>query len=122
LRRLLLLLVVVAALSAPGVARADAPWNCDPGICRWGYNYVTPTVNDYVPSPYNYWTFQYIDKWNGGWVGIGFMNVYNICDWQLNGVTYGTFYSDDATCGNYCHSWVDYISGNQSYLFTYVYV
>jgi hypothetical protein len=123
-RALVIAVIALGTLGFPGLARADAPWQCDPGICRWGFNHVTPTVNSYVPSPWNWWSSQYVDKRNGGTVSHGFISNSNVCSWTLSGVNTVVRYSDDSAggCGNYCHSWISYVSGNSSYLYTDVIV
>jgi hypothetical protein len=121
-RLLLAAAVTVVFFAAPATASADAPWQCggpqDPGHCWWGYNHLTPGVNNWVPGPYNWWVTANVFKSNGGTITYGMYSASN-GNWCLNnmsGSNQVTFFSpSDVGCGGYNRPALGYFSGNSSY-------
>ncbi len=67
---------VVAAAAAvllvlPRMARADASWKCETDHCWWGYNYIGPDLNSWVPGPWNYWGQGQVLEKSGGRITYG---------------------------------------------------
>ena len=122
---LVITLATVAAFLAAAPHASATSMHCDSGICYWGYNNVGPVVNWQVVGTWNYWLDQYIDKTNGGTIAHGF-SVPNpgpnpSCWEYMSGVW--TFYETPSTigngCGGYLQPWIQYFSGNTTYLYTY---
>jgi hypothetical protein len=107
MKRLLVLVAVAAALL---VAPAAQAWS-------WGYNYLSPGSLR-VSSGWNYWVNQYLDKNSGGTIRHGFITQGGgLCyDFMSGSATH--FHSpSDLGCGGYLNNFVDYWSGNSSYLY-----
>lgn len=113
--------VCLTFLVAPSTAAADAPWYWDAGHAWWGWNYVTPTVNTWVPGPTNYWDLLQVQLGSGGSVQFALFS-YSTNDWcfRIRSVpaTYhvapGPYYGGN--CGGYNRPYVGYNDGNNSYL------
>lgn len=116
------LLVVAAAsvvlLAIPGTAKADAPWQCESGHCQWGYNYIGPDLNSWVPGPWNYWLNGQVLKNSGGIISVG-MYSQSAGQWCLNNLGPGGsvwyFITSDIGCGGYNRPAIGYFSGATSY-------
>ena len=122
MRRLCVVLAVcVTFLAAPSTAAADAPWYWEQGHAWWGWNYVTPTVNNWVPGPTNYWDLHQLQLGSGGWVQYALFS-YSNGRWcfEVQSVP-GTHLMDTQEyigggCGGYNRPYVGYHAGNNSYL------
>ena len=77
---------------------------------------MTPNANELVYGPSNYWNDQYVDKTSGGTIYHAF-GPSGSCYRSLVGVNswYGT--PSDMGCGGYVNPFVQYVSGNSSYLY-----
>jgi hypothetical protein len=124
MRRLCVVFAVcLTFLAAPSTAAADAPWQWDPGHAWWGWNYVTPTVNNWVEGPTNYWDLHQLQLGSGGTVDFALFS-YTTNDWcyqiRSDPGTYnmnpGFGPDDEGPCGGYNRPYVGYYSGPQSYL------
>jgi len=123
MKRLLALFALVAAFTAAGGVLASsanaADWNCSPGYCIWGHNYIGSGVNEVNQSPFNYWYDQYLHKHSGDWVKTTVwnsvcsndVNRYGVNEWY---VVISSFYG----CGGYNSHILSWHSGfgNTSYL------
>jgi hypothetical protein len=114
-------LVVVAAafglVTATGAAASPVPMNCpQQGFCKWGYNYVGPSVNELVYGPSNYWFDMYVDKTSGGTIYRAFGPNGN-CYAAMSGASSWYGHPSDMGCGGYVNPFVQYVSGNTSYLY-----
>jgi hypothetical protein len=117
-----ILVALMAGVFFAKASPAEAAWNCAPGYCTWGYNYVGPNgLNSPLNSPYNYWSTNYLDKNSGGGVQWGTGPV-DGCVYNKTGV--GTWsYLIPSNCGSPAGYSVDdvvYGSGGSSYLYTKV--
>jgi hypothetical protein len=113
-------IVIVASaicLVAPPSALADAPWQCEPGRCWWGYNHLTPSTNNWVPGPWNYWVNASVSKLNGGTITYGMYSASagRWCLDNMSGNTATFFNPADVGCGGYNRPALGYFSGNSSY-------
>ena len=122
MRNWLAVSAMLAGLLASGVladlAYATPPWQCNPGECWWGYNYISST-NAQTNSPWNYWYDQYLDKRSGADVIMDVRNSNGCVGANLaQGVVswYYTIYSFYG-CSGYLSESLAYDGGASSYLF-----
>ena len=97
-----------AVLSVPSTANA---WS-------WGYNYIGASTNSYVYAGWNYWSYAYADKKNGGEIFRQWQTqAGNYCDDYISGTRTYTSYPSDCGFGGYLYLYWGYISGNPSYVY-----
>lgn len=127
MKRLVVILALSGALLAlPDSANAAREWGCEPGICWWGYNYLTPDPDTCCMrySPWNYWYAMWIDKLNGGttYHELREWGVAWECSFYPSGAVRWWIVASDAGCNGYLQAWGHYFSGGSSYLRVELYV
>jgi hypothetical protein len=120
--RLAALVAVFATLAAISASSAGAAaMNCQQqGYCYWGYNYVGVNVNPTVVGNWNYWFDQYLSKNSGDWITHGFesQSTNGCIEHKTGAVTWYGHPADTGTgCGGYIRPYVQWYSGNTSYLY-----
>jgi len=102
-------------------ADLTANMSCGPpdwptGYCSWGYNYTSSTVNLTINGGWNYWWDGAVSKTSGGTIHHGWNGSQNPCHGFMTGS--GNWYGHPADfgCGGYLSRFLQYVSGNQSYV------